>query len=186
MKIDLFKPVKPWFVTQQFGVNGEWYRNNGIDILNHNGLDLLTHHKQPIHAAHDGEIVALGVDFRGGWGIQLVSTDWTYKTIYWHTIDKFPVNIGDKVRAGDLIGWADNTGFSTGEHLHWGLKQIKRTGNETWENINQDNGYLGAEDPTPYLNGMYAEDVKQIISIYKKLAEALRQLIKIWTNLKNK
>jgi hypothetical protein len=32
-KLELFYPVKPFIITQKFGVNGEWYQKNGINKL---------------------------------------------------------------------------------------------------------------------------------------------------------
>lgn len=61
---------------------------------------------------------------------------------------------GIQIKRGDLLGYADNTGLSTGDHLHFGLKPVL-SANEapfTWTTVNPNNGYLGAIDPTPYLD----------------------------------
>lgn len=44
-----------------------------------------------------------------------------YRTIYGHMLDTM-VGVGDQVAAGQQIGRADNTGNSTGSHLHLTLK----------------------------------------------------------------
>ena len=60
--------------------------------------------------------------------------------------------LGWQVKAGDLIGYADNTGASTGDHLHFGLKpQAQNESNGAWYNTEQLNGYNGAIDPFPFL-----------------------------------
>ena len=41
--------------------------------------------------------------------------------MYYH-LSGFAVSAGQNVSKGQLIGYSGNTGFSTGPHLHWGLK----------------------------------------------------------------
>jgi uncharacterized protein YraI len=66
-----------------------------------------------------------------------------YKTVYAH-LDSVFVTVGQNVKAGDLIGLADNTGNSFGAHLHLTLKV---DGEST-------PGYPGGiVDPWPYLQG---------------------------------
>ena len=182
MKLELWYPLKPWIVSQGWGTNGEWYRANGINIEGHNGLDLIATDKQAVRAAHDGEIVYAGVDSKEGWGVVLRTLEPIdsvyYKTIYWHLIKEIPVKVGTKVKAGDLIGYADNTGFSTGTHLHFGLKpQLKGENDWTWVNLEQSNGYLGAIDPTSYFNNYFAVDAQLVISILSSIIETYKLII---------
>lgn len=182
-KFELYFPVKPWFITQPFGVNGEYYRTNGINIKGHNGLDLRASDAQSVRATHDGEVVYAGVDSKEGWGVVLRTTETfgynfeeTYfKTIYWHLIKEIPVKVGQQIKAGDLIGYADNTGFSNFTHLHFGLKpQSKGENDWTWWNTEQDNGYGGAIDPMPYFNSYFAQDAQLVIGILSKIIELLK------------
>lgn len=183
MKLQLYYPVKPSYITQKFGetANLAYYHANGINIPGHNGIDFLTKHGQPIFAAHDGAAY-YEVDANQGHGVVLLTNDRFdydtgqayFKSIYWHLCDsskepqfKSPVEgtTGLKVKAGDLIGYADTTGLSTGDHLHFGLKPVAN--NEpafTWLNLEQDNGYMGAIDPAPYFNGQYAADLHPSIN----------------------
>lgn len=198
MKFELYYPCKPYGLNQGFGVNGAYYQANGINIIGHNGLDLRATHGQPVHAAHDG-IAYFETDNTGGEGVVLISNssfDYKggqayFKTIYWHLCDyakepkfKSPVldfqqkNKGKPmpIKRGDLIGYADNTGLSTGDHCHFGLKAIKPGTNNSngddaadvgignWVTLDTGNGYLGAINPTPYLNGKYAEDPEPLIT----------------------
>lgn len=75
------------------------------------------------------------------------------KSIYWHLQKgSIVVTASQKVKAGDLIALADNTGMSTGSHLHFGLKPVKKgEADWQWYNIEQTNGVNGAIDPLPYL-----------------------------------
>lgn len=176
MKLTLYYPVTPVHFNQLFGQNlNPIYKAEGLP--GHNGIDFMANHGQPVYAAHDGQ-ASFQIDAKGGHGVVLVTDqlyddlDSTkppcyYKTIYWHLCDglkepKFQSPIADKtgfvsVKRGDLIGYADNTGTSTGDHLHFGLKPVMR--GEQWGtsyNLLQDNGYAGAIDPQPFLNGLFA------------------------------
>jgi murein DD-endopeptidase MepM/ murein hydrolase activator NlpD len=44
------------------------------------------------------------------------------KTAIYGHLNDFTVKNGQHVSPGDLLGHAGNTGFSTGNHLHFGLK----------------------------------------------------------------
>ncbi len=162
--------MDPFAVMQPFGVNGTYYQNAGINIIGHNGLDLRAYHGQPIYAAHDGQALH-EVDDKGGWGVVIISNqsyDYggdqrSFKTIYWHMCDstkepqfRSPLegeeNRWKHVKAGELIGYADSTGFSTGDHLHFGLKPV--TPGEPPSAVTTsypNNGYLGSIDPAPFL-----------------------------------
>lgn len=169
MKLILKPPVTPLVYNQRFGGNPDTYKQFGL--AGHNGDDLMTYHGQPVYASHDG-LAFYEIDGNQGHGVVIRSndkyeykgTEVFFKTIYWHLCDstkepKFKSPIEDKpkqVRAGDLIGYADNTGFSTGDHLHYGLKPCTSTEPyNTWYNFEQNNGYLGAIDPEPFFEGKY-------------------------------
>lgn len=191
-KFSLYFPIKPWFITQPFGVNGAYYQANGINILGHNGLDIFATDGQTIRAAHDGIITFTGEDGKGGLGVVIrTQEEFTYgeandkvaffKSIYWHCKpNTFKVKPGDIVKAGDAIAQADNTGFSTVTHLHFGIKPIAKTGEAdwTWANLENDNGYMGCIDPTLYFNKYFAQDAQLVISILQKIIELLKLVLK--------
>lgn len=199
-KLSLFYPVKPRLpqdngyiphvLGQGFGLNGEWYRKNGINVKGHTGIDMGAGHGEIVRAAHDGEVSYAGVDSMEGYGVvirtlepfEYEGQELYFKTIYWHLIKEIPVKVGQKVKVGDIIGYADSTGFSTGSHLHFGLKpQIAGENDWTWANAEQDNGYFGAIDPMPYFNGYFAEEKASIINKMKLLLTLLKQLYKLKT-----
>lgn len=130
-----------------------------MGLVGHNGLDIGLENGDPVFASHDGT-ATFSQDQSKGLGV-VVQTD-GYKTIYWHLLSS-PHKLGEswQVKAGDLIGWGDSTGFSTGPHLHYGLKLLDNAGNV----LNRDNGYDGAIDPLPYLtwfDSMTEQEVKQL------------------------
>lgn len=145
--IKLYYPVKPISVNQPFGTNyNAFYAQQGLK--GHSGIDFMALHGQKVYATHDG-ICYPQVDAHGGNGVKLEGTDCT--TIYWHLIDDDAVvHTKQAVKAGDLLGYADNTGDSTGDHLHYGLRLPDTLIN---------NGYGGYVDPQPYFNGLFAEDI---------------------------
>lgn len=195
MKISIYYPVKPSTVNQAFGVVDPKY--TALGMLGHNGIDFAATHGQPVYAAHDGNayydvdsanghIVVIrtleAYDFAGGLSF--------FKTMYGHLCDQtkepqftspviFPLNdfsgVGQPVKEGDLIGYADSTGLSTGDHLHFGLKPIALAGEYpgTWDNTLQTNGYNGCIDPTPFFNGQFAEDIQTEQQIVQVAAQAV-------------
>ena len=134
---ELYYPVKPWRFNQIFGANPQIYVQFGIK--GHNGLDGFATYGQTIYASHDG-MAKWEIDANQGEGVVIVSNDEYdyknqkvhFKSVYWHMVDgikdpKFVCPIPRDgtmvaVKTGDIIGYADNTGFSTGTHVHWGLK----------------------------------------------------------------
>lgn len=182
MKLSLYYPLKPHYVTQKFGETAflSYYKENGVTFSGHNGMDLVCHHGDPIRATHDG-LAYYQVDQKQGHGVVIITEDkydygagmFNFKTIYWHLVDpvkepkyKSPIqgHDGMRVKAGDIIGYTDSTGLSTGDHLHFGCKPVmKGEPNKAWGNVLQNNGYQGAIDPEPFFNGKYAEDVKKYV-----------------------
>lgn len=175
-KLKLYYPIKKFYFGQRFGANQvSFYRDMGMP--GHNGIDIPARDGQTIRASHDGVVTFAGEDGSGGLGV-VIRTDKEYeyeggsafyKTIYWHLkTGSIIVKASQKVKAGDKIAEADNTGRSTGTHLHFALKPIKQGEAEwVWENIEQNNGYKGAIDPEPYFIGKYAEDIGSIITPIK-------------------
>lgn len=219
----LFYPMVNYAVNQDFGINGLYYQQHGINIKGHNGLDLHGLHGQPIYAAHDG-IAYYETDDQQGHGVVLITNDpfpykadkAYFKTIYWHMCDpikepKFAspiftaiggpnINKHIDIRRGDLLGYCDSTGFSGGDHLHFGLKPIlpntqfmvedaTDVGIGNWRNVEQANGYLGAINPTPYWTGRYAferteelgpADAVAVIAAQKQAAGDSRMASILW------
>lgn len=181
MKIDLIYPVDLDFYSQGFGANPGFYADPKYGgIKGHNGLDFFAQHGTPVYATHDG-IAEYQVDPAGGCGVVIMSHDKSFKTIYWHLANdsKYlsPIlnNNFSKVETGDIIGYADNTGASTGDHLHFGLKLCLNG-----ETIDKQNGFLGAVNPEPYLNGFLPRDFLKL----KNKVSILQKLIELWKTLK--
>lgn len=93
----------------------------------HYGVDMAAPGGTPFYSAGDGIVVQAGP--AGGYGnvIMIEHPDGT-TTVYGHE-EKIFVEVGEKVKAGQLIGAVGNLGQSTGYHLHFEV----RTGDETGE-----------------------------------------------------
>ncbi|MFD0449954.1 M23 family metallopeptidase [Rhodococcus aetherivorans] len=94
----------------------------------HNGVDLAAPIGTPFYAPMDGIVVAAGDSGPGdeggfdNWIIvdSVTSNGQTLSTVYGHMYpDGVLIDVGDEVRAGDLIGAVGNAGGSTGPHLHF-------------------------------------------------------------------
>lgn len=94
---------------------------NGCEHF-HNGIDLVAPYGAPILASGDGIVVYIGWNWADGldpaW-IVIVAHSETLRTWYAHMQPKRPVEVGDLVRTGDVVGYEGSTGKSTGAHLHW-------------------------------------------------------------------
>lgn len=171
MKFELYHPVKPWDGGQQFGEKHPIYTNMGI--LGHNGIDEPCPVGTPVRASHKGRVVFVGKDDAGGNMVTLLDESEKFKTVYCH-LDKILVTFDQKVSVGDELAKSGNTGLSTGPHLHFMLFEVSVT-NGAITNLNIDNGYRGAINPRPYLNGKYAED--EFITLQKRVVELLLKLL---------
>jgi murein DD-endopeptidase MepM/ murein hydrolase activator NlpD len=112
----------------------------------HEGLDLRAPNGTKIVAAASGIVDLLYVGKFYGNCVRLkhVRLDDTYFTYYAH-LEKWLVDEGDKVKQGDVIGLADNTGNSSGAHLH--LTLVKTTDKTRLRGIS----LVGCVDPLPYM-----------------------------------
>ncbi len=115
-----YPPIKkPWTISSGFGnrihpVTGEPSFHPGIDIDAATG--------SPIYAIFDGTIVVAEnnphVNLAGKY-IKLNTTE-GHQAVYMH-LQKIIVPQGSSVKRGQIIGYTDNTGRSTGPHLHFGV-----------------------------------------------------------------
>ena len=137
MDVSLGRPLPKGVgrVTQWFGERPEKYRPLGL--AGHNGIDYSAPVGTPVLAAHEG-IVTVGED-PGGYGKFVRVITRNRVTIYAH-LSAITRQDGDQVQAGEQIGLSGNTGWSTGPHLHFGLKWM--------HGANQ--AYLGWVDPKPF------------------------------------
>lgn len=113
----------------------------------HSGIDLKAKLDDPVISAFDGEVVYVGGD--GASGRIWIGDRWLYPNGEGKTIDirradglisrvghlnGYNVRQGQTVRAGDVIGFAGTTGYSTGVHIHWELRWDRAWVGGAWVN----------------------------------------------------
>lgn len=96
----------------------------------HSGIDIALNTGDKIHAAFDG-VVRLA-KYNGGYGNCVVIRHYNnLETLYGH-LSKIKVKVGEKVKAGDVIGLGGSTGHSTGPHLHFECRLLYACFDPEW------------------------------------------------------
>ena len=86
----------------------------------HDGIDFSTTLNTEIYATGDGTVVGVESTQWGYGNLVTIDHGFGYKSLYAH-LNGFAVRKGQKVKRGQLIGYAGTTGKSTGVHLHYEL-----------------------------------------------------------------
>lgn len=148
--VKAFSPVAAgyWYShSDDFGVS----RSYGFQ-RKHQGHDMMGSLGSPIIAVESGTVEALGWNQYGGWRIGIRSNDQKRYYYYAHLRKDTPyvegLKEGDKVEAGQVIGFMGRTGYSTKEntnnietvHLHFGLQLVfdesqKECNSEIWIDV---------------------------------------------------
>ena len=154
-----------------------------LNMQGHNGWDLVKFYGAPIPAPHDGTVVL--VDYQGqGYGnrVDILSDEENGKFLVstlGHLTEEKLVQLGQRVKAGDVVGKMGNSGFvvsggvpywgqsnpdKKGTHTHWTPKWLHRVkpgeqgASVSYQNVpyiieNYNNGVFGAIDPLTLLEG---------------------------------
>ena len=91
----------------------------------HHGIDISAVNGTPVIATVSGSVVRAGYDsvFGMGWNVKVVSDDGGWTVYYFHLDDgSLLVSVGDHVTYGEHIAGVDNSGASTGPHLHYEIR----------------------------------------------------------------
>ena len=85
----------------------------------HYGIDLAASSGTPIVATRAGTVTTAKYSSSAGYYVTLDHGD-NFSSQYMH-MTHYIVKKGDKVSAGQVIGYVGSTGASTGPHLHFGI-----------------------------------------------------------------
>lgn len=95
----------------------------GVGSSNHKGLDIANGGTGKILASDGGTVSYARTTDQGGYGIHIIIDHGNgYKTLYAHA-ERLYKNQGDSVSPGEHIADEGNTGTSTGDHLHFEIRQ---------------------------------------------------------------
>lgn len=154
----VYRPCATDRVTQYFGVNPQNYPC----CPGHDGIDYGVERGKPFYAAAGGVVVHASdrkpnSSDPSAYGWHIYVDHGGYHTLYAHAQYPLPVTVGQRVAAGQIVGYSGNTGYSTGYHLHFGLLVPYDSGNgyPMWT-------YGQAIDPYPYVSGLPAPNEKPV------------------------
>lgn len=93
----------------------------------HSGIDLANIPGTPIYASGSGTVTtaaAMQVDghYYAYGNYIIIGHNARFSSLYGH-LQSFAVSVGDEVEQGQIIGYMGNTGWSTGPHLHFEIRE---------------------------------------------------------------
>jgi len=137
-------------ITQVFGENQHIYKQFGME--GHNGIDHGVPVGTPVIAPFCGEVKIKKSGDGYGWHVRIRNKLRSMEVVLGH-LSNIMIERG-WVNMGDLVGFSGNTGFSTGPHLHTGVRRLKDGGNRdiwSWQVEEYGNGFYGYFDVLPYM-----------------------------------
>lgn len=147
---DIF--IGDYRMSQKFGVNKPNYIKYGLQ--GHDGVDWACPTGTKLISPVNGTVISVKYD-KGGYGTHIKILDWKQRVcILMGHMKSVNVRLGQSVKIGQLVGLSNNTGNSTGPHLHLGLCQTNFLGYR----INTNNGFLG------WINPLNNHIVKWVVS----------------------
>jgi len=186
----IYQPLKNRIINQRFGENKacvstddkrHFITCNGKNppegyksvygTKGHLGIDFGASSGQEVYAVREGTVYFIDTHERSGLDVRIehMIDGKKYRSKYEH-LKGWAVKVGDKVKTGQIVGWADNTGWSSGNHLHFQFEQMI-------------NGEYVPIDPLPFMEPLCAREIlkieNKIIFIRQALAEIADKLAKL-------
>jgi murein DD-endopeptidase MepM/ murein hydrolase activator NlpD len=109
----------PTEISSRFGGRANPFTGGGGEF--HPGIDFRGENGDPIKATATGTVNFAGA--QNGYGnIVRITHDNGYETMFAH-MSEINVQVGQTVKAGDIVGKVGSTGRSTGPHLHYEIRK---------------------------------------------------------------
>lgn len=190
------KAIRPFkVISTKDGVCPQGYASlyRLLGMKGHSGEDWQAWHGEPIFFPVDAPTqwwAKNEKDKDGGIGVDIISKSPVdlggrkeyIKFRFWH-LKESAVYDGQEVSFGDYIGRCDNTGASSGDHLHWSMKICDANGVP----LERNNGYYGATDFSPYFENVFVLNevkrrqiqvkIKQVQTTLQKITDMLNKII---------
>ncbi len=186
-RLELFYPAKPFYQTQAWGIYNPAYSQFAFDL--HNGVDFLPATDSKLYMPVKAKLVEKDYIPNGSgnfvrfkttekWNIEGVDCYLGFVMMHLKYLPDYPV--GTVLDLGDLVGTANNTGFSTGPHTHFAPYRL----GDNDERLDTSPTALRANqtfNPEPYWNGRYAVSMNNALN--KALRDALVALAGLYQQL---
>lgn len=107
-----------WPLQRYIRLRKTWYASRDGGARKHTGTDIWAKSGTEIYSCTDGTVYFIG-EWGGGGNSVIIEDDYGY-LFYYHHMKSVPDFIaeGERVQAGQLIGYVGNTGDSSRSHLH--------------------------------------------------------------------
>jgi len=179
-KLELWYPAKPFWVNQVWGLYNPAYERFGFN--RHNGIDLREGSDRILYCPVKARVNGTGYLPAGaGNYVQLITTDkWLvdgvecYVEIQLMHNEEVYAKVGDTCEVGTILAKTDNTGFSTGPHIHFGAYRL----NDDFSRMDTNNAN-GSFDPLPYFCKFYAKDHGTVMTLFLRTVSALKEALEL-------
>ena len=109
-------------ISSEFGVRSNPFSGGGYEV--HEGMDFIGDIGDIVATTGEGTVTMAGPN--GGYGNTVtVDHGYGYETLYAH-LSSVRVEVGDRVKRGQIVGHVGSTGRSSGPHLHYSIYKDKK------------------------------------------------------------
>ena len=116
-----YRPLDHYTITQEFGWT-EYAKSGAYGGKPHTGIDLAAARGTPVYAARRGTVTFAGWS-AGGYGNLVILAHKGDLTTYYAHLERILVSVGQQIAGKQQIGTVDSTGYSTGDHLHFEVRE---------------------------------------------------------------